>query len=125
MSAQPSVNLLPKSEFELSFWGKFLKWSLTAGRYIIILTEMVVIGAFLSRFKLDKDLSDLTEAINGKKAILEALASTEKTFRKTQSNLEIAQKAINTKPKTLDLWNETVQTMPPEIILTTASFTAI
>ena len=53
------INLLPKTEFELSFWGRFIKWALSTGRYIIILTELVVIIAFMSRFKLDRDASDV------------------------------------------------------------------
>lgn len=89
MSARKSqdLNLLPKTEFELSFWGRFLKWSLSTGRYIIILTELVVIIAFISRFKLDHDLSDLGDAIAGKQALLEASSNTEKILRLTQARL--------------------------------------
>ena len=82
-----SLNLLPRSEFEVSFWGRFLKWALTAGRYIIILTELVVIVAFLSRFKLDQEASNLSEAIEGKKNVLGALKETEKDFRLLQARL--------------------------------------
>jgi hypothetical protein len=90
------LNLLPKTEFELSFWGRFLKWSLTTGRYIIILVELAVIIAFISRFKLDHDLSDLGDSIAGKQALLEASSNTEKTLRLTQARLiETEQKIKN------------------------------
>ena len=82
-----TINLLPKSEVDSSFWGKFLKWALTSGRYIIILTEVVVIAAFLSRFKLDSDLADLAERVEGKKKILEALSENERLFRLAQARL--------------------------------------
>jgi len=99
MSARkPAINLLPKTEFESSFWGQFLKWSLTAGRYIIILTEMVVILAFLSRFKLDKDLQDLNDSISGKKNILEATYQIEQDFRGVQTRLAEAQKLLALTP---------------------------
>ncbi len=56
-----SVNLLPKKE--IAFGEKFLNWSLTFGRYIIIGTEIIVLIAFLSRFKLDRDLIDLHDQV--------------------------------------------------------------
>jgi len=65
------INLLPPSEFEQSFWGKFLKWAVTAGRYVTILTELVVILAFLFRFKLDTEVADLGTRIEGQKNFLE------------------------------------------------------
>jgi len=53
------VNLLPKDNFEFSLVGKFLRWALTAGRVMVVLTEFVVILAFGSRFWLDKEMNDL------------------------------------------------------------------
>lgn len=92
------LNLLPKTEFEMSFWGRFLKWSLTTGRYIIILTELVVIIAFMSRFKFDHDLSDLNDAILGKQALLEASSNTEKVLRLTQARLSLIDQKFKTSP---------------------------
>jgi hypothetical protein len=90
-----SINLLPPSEFELSFWGKFLKWAVTAGRYIIILTELVVIGAFLSRFKLDRDLSLVSSEIEGEKNVLEASYKMETDFKVVQTRLLAVDKMVN------------------------------
>ncbi len=75
------VNLLPKDAFESSFLGKFLKWSLTAGRVIVVLTEFVVILAFASRFWFDKKLNDLREANNSKQAVVLSYAETENQIR--------------------------------------------
>lgn len=93
------INLLPKTEFELSFWGRFIKWALSSGRYIIILTELVVIIAFMSRFKLDRDASDVGDAILGKQSLLEASSNTEKTLRLVQNKLEWANQKLNGAPK--------------------------
>lgn len=94
MAAPGSINLLPKSDFEASFWGKFLKWGLTTGRYLVILTELVVIAAFLSRFKLDWDYAAVRDRINGKRAVLTAMAETERRFRLAQSRLGEAGKIM-------------------------------
>ncbi len=91
------VNLLPPSEFESSFWGRFLKWAVTGGRYIIIITELVVILAFLSRFKLDKDISELSEEIQGKVNVLEAELPVETEFREQQRRLAGANEILNSR----------------------------
>src|SRR3990167_2313941 len=56
-----TVNLLPADRFEFSPLGRFLIWALSTGRLIVVLTELVVIGAFLSRFWFDRKLSDLRQ----------------------------------------------------------------
>ncbi len=118
MSAhKTAINLLPKTEFELSFWGRFLKWSLTAGRYIIILTEMVVILAFLSRFKLDKDLADLNDSISGKKNILVATYAIEQNFRSAQTRINQAKELLAITPSASTLLGKVTSTVPQGVIL--------
>jgi hypothetical protein len=85
------VNLLPKDAFELSFLGKFLKWSLTAGRVIVVLTEFVVILAFASRFWFDKKLNDLREANSSKQTTILSYAETENKMRE----ILVKQKAVD------------------------------
>ena len=96
MPAQVSkVNLLPPSDFEQSFWGRFLRWAVTTGRYIIILTELVVILAFLSRFKLDEDLRKLNEQINGQVGFLDSQQTQLDQFLKLQSKLNLVDKMVD------------------------------
>ena len=60
---EPEINLLPQEEFEGSVIGRILKWGLSTFRIIVIIVEMVVMAAFLSRFWLDAKNSDLNEDI--------------------------------------------------------------
>ncbi len=83
------INLVPLDEFEKSFVGKAMKWALSAGKSIVIVTEFVVILAFLSRFKLDRDLNDLNEVILQKQAVVESFIETETTMRKFQDKLKV------------------------------------
>jgi len=76
-----AIEFLPQEDWEKGTFGKILKWALTVGRHIVIFTELIVILAFLSRFKLDRDLTDLGEEIKQKQAIVEASAQFEKEFR--------------------------------------------
>lgn len=88
-ASKTDINLLSRTGIAGKPLGKFLRWSLTYGRYIIITTQIVVLLAFFSRFKLDQDLSDLHSKIEEKANIVEALAPVEDNTRKIQSKLEI------------------------------------
>jgi hypothetical protein len=85
-----AINLLPQEEFDVSIVGRTLKWAMGTFRIIVIVTEMIVMAAFLSRFWLDAQNSDLTAAIKIKSAQIVAQAATEKEFRDIQSKLTIA-----------------------------------
>lgn len=113
-----AINLLPASEFEQSFWGKFLRWAITAGRYIIIVTELVVILAFLSRFKLDRDLADLTETIEGQKSVLEAQAPSEAKFREVQSKLTAIDRMLEKQMRTAEKMDQITGKLSSEVKLT-------
>ncbi|MBI2008360.1 hypothetical protein HYS82_01755 [Candidatus Amesbacteria bacterium] len=116
MSAQGKpLNFLPKSELERTTWGRGLKWALSGGRYIIILTEMVVIIAFLSRFKLDQELSDLGERINGKKNVLEAQTATEAKFRQVQDKINLAKEVKNGEMKKEGIFSALEADIPPGV----------
>lgn len=83
-----TIEFLPKEDWEKTTFGKILKWILTIGRYIVIFTELIVISAFLMRFKLDRDINDLHEKIKQKVAIISAASEFEKSFRSLQSKLK-------------------------------------
>lgn len=81
------VELLPKENWEKGSLGRVFTWLLTTGRKIVIFTELLVILAFLSRFKLDRDLTDLNESLKQKQAIIQSSATFEKRFRQLQNQL--------------------------------------
>jgi len=83
------INLLPQKGLEASTSGRVLLWILTTFRVIVIVTELVVMAAFLSRFWLDAKNTDLSEEISHKKEILIASADFEKQFIQVQKRLEI------------------------------------
>ena len=82
-----TIEFIPQEGWEKTSFGKFLKWLLNIGRWIVIVTELIVILAFLSRFKLDRDLTNLNETVKQKQAIVNASADFEKEFRFLQKRL--------------------------------------
>lgn len=68
--------------------GKVMQWALSVGRYIVIFTELVVILSFLTRFNLDRQVTDLNESIFQKKTIIESYGTLEQDVRLTQQKIE-------------------------------------
>lgn len=95
MSSKGSINLLSKSDFEKTSLGKISVWALSAGRWIVILTELVVISAFLYRFSLDQRISNLKEEIEEKRNAVAAFSAQEERFRETQRRLSVLGKAFD------------------------------
>lgn len=86
----PSINLLPqKGE---SFVTQFLNWTLTIGRLLIILVEMLALGTFLYRFDLDMKIVDLHDKIEAQSFIVANFSQSEETFRDIQDRLALAKK---------------------------------
>ncbi len=83
-----NINLLAHTDFDKTPIGKFLRWSLTYGRYIIVCTEIIVLIAFIYRFSLDRRITDLNEEIEQKSAIVQANTEFENQFRNLQKRIE-------------------------------------
>lgn len=82
-----SINLLGDSDMEHTPVGRIVSWAVTYGRYIMIGTEIVVLLAFISRFSLDRKLTDLKEEVSQKQDIIEANLPFETDVRVLQNKL--------------------------------------
>lgn len=82
-----SINLV---EENLSFVDRFISWSLTIGRIVVILTEVIALTAFLYRFSLDRQLIDLHSKIKQEQAVVDYLKDYEQTFRDIQNRLSLS-----------------------------------
>jgi Tfp pilus assembly protein PilN len=111
-----SVNLLNQDEFSSSATGKFLLWALSIGRYIVVFTELIVILSFLSRFKLDKDLTDLNEDIAVQKQVILAYNDLESNFRHVQSQLALV-KSVRSDAKAYEMLDTLSRIQPSDIKL--------
>ncbi len=81
------INLLPRDPFFNTRMGRFLNWSLNAGRYIVIFTELIVILSFASRFVLDRKVHDLNQSIYQKQMVIQSQAEFEREFRLAQTKI--------------------------------------
>lgn len=121
MPAKEKINLLPKDEFESSATGKLVKWAVNVGRWIVVLTEFVVICAFLSRFYFDTKLANLFDEVKQKQAIVDSALSFEENFRRLQTKIKIVKSLLAEEKKPTLFITEISQLLPFEISLTKIS----
>jgi hypothetical protein len=86
--AKASINLIKDQKGDLV--ERIINWSLTIGRALVIVTELIAFIAFLWRFGLDQQLVDLHTQIKQKEAIVSAFKKNEDEYRNLQDRLDIA-----------------------------------
>lgn len=69
-------------------------FSITIGRYVVVFTELIVILAFLSRFFIDRQISDLDDRLKQQVGVIDASRDFETNFRLTQGRLAGAKTII-------------------------------
>lgn len=112
-SKKSGINLIIKPEINESFATQLLNWSLTYGRYIIIITQIGVLTVFFLRFKLDREHTDLKEFIDQKQAVVESFSDLEQEIRSVQKklvNIQTISASQNVIPNILDY----VQSVTPQ-----------
>jgi Tfp pilus assembly protein PilN len=117
------INLLGDSEMEHTSVGRIVTWAVTYGRYIMIGTEIVVLLAFISRFSLDRKLTDLKEETSQKQAIIEANVDFEKDIRGLQERLSKIKVLLAPPLHPLDILITMQSYLPTDVILESLAIT--
>ena len=84
----PSINLINNAQN--GFFAEFINWILTIGRLLVIIIELIALGAFLYRFSLDRQLIDLRSQIKQKQTIVSSQKENEAKYRNLQDRLYLA-----------------------------------
>lgn len=122
MPARNKINLLPKDNFEDSVWGKLINWAVNVGRWIVVLTEFVVICAFLSRFYFDTELANLFDNVKQNKTIVDSASEFEDTFLQTQKKIKLVKSLLSEIDKPSSIFTEINQSLPLDMTITSANF---
>ena len=116
------INLLPGDELGNRPGGRILLWALSWGKKIVIVTELIVVSAFLSRFWLDTQVANLSDQIEHNKETLLALRDFEVEFRSVSDRL-VAVKKISVTASVVTILAETEKLVPPEVALSRVTVT--
>lgn len=110
------VNLVPKDPFLETAIGRLLKWTVNVGRYIVIFTQLVVIVSFLTRFFLDRQVTDLNVTINQQKNAIEAYHDLEENFLFVQAQIADV-KQLQQESNLIEIFPILNETIPNNVIL--------
>lgn len=113
-----TINLLPEKGFASTTTGRILAWILSTFRIIVIVTEILVMVAFLSRFWLDAQNTDLGDEIDQKKAVLIASKNFESDFRDTQKRLDIYSQLTDAQKRATSTLKKVTELLPLDVFLT-------
>ena len=117
-----NINLIPKFDFDKKPLGRFLTWALTYGRYIIIGTEIIVLMAFFSRFKFDRELTDLHDLVGQKETIVAASSGLEEDVRSLTLRLNEIKNLEGKNVYASQILEILEGSLPPDVILRELSF---
>ncbi len=117
----PLINLIPKDPFYETSLGKGMLWAIQVGRYIIVFTEIIVIMSFASRFKLDRDLTDLNTKVTQKQAIVQSYGDVEERTRIIQKKISLT-KQLLTDSKAITVLRTTISKIPTGVQLDQLSY---
>lgn len=81
-----SINL--SSSKRVSVGGVFYKWAFQAGRAIVVLIELVALGALGYRFMVDGQIVDVYDNVQREASLVQFQSDYEKTFRSIQERLD-------------------------------------
>ena len=110
-----SINLLPRDAFESSTLGIVLEWSLVFGKWAVILTQLVVMGAFLYRFSLDRQLTDLSKQIAKNVAIVKSYEDVERDFVLAQRRISKAKEVLSSQEAILKTVDSIASATPNQV----------
>jgi len=116
------INFLLKDQFEKLPLSKFIKWALGFGKYIVILTELIVVVAFIARFKLDQDLNKLSKEISQKQHAVASFGSLESDVRVVQKQLQAIREKLKKQPHLAAKLSELSLSMPKDTFLEELNF---
>lgn len=107
-----SINLLPKDSFESSTIGVVLEWALAFGKWAVIITQLLVMGAFLWRFGLDRKLTNLKREVEHEVAVIKSYAQIEEDFRLLQKRIDYSGETLGRQEEVSELI-KLVQSLTP------------
>jgi len=123
MAPKKEISLLPDEHNANTLSARVVRWAVTAGRFVIVFTELIVIGAFISRFWLDRRNSDLSETYRQQKAILQSTSQFEKAYNLLSQRLTAIDSFYKNQPDYTPGLNALVESTPNEIVYKTLAVT--
>ena len=109
------INLLPKKKHKVA--DKLLHFVLYYFRYIIVITQIVVIGVFFFRFRVDQQVIDMKESFKQKQQILAVTVPIVEEAKVIERKIDQVEEVIDSQDLYLNRMNFLLNSIPEEISL--------
>lgn len=113
------INLLPPKNENLA--DKLIFFSFHYLRYILVITQLVVICVFFYRFRVDQDIIDLKDGIKQKQEIIRTVEPLLNEVRIVNGKIEQVKGGLNKQKQFDDLITYFLTEVPSELKLTTVT----
>src|SRR3989344_9330960 len=110
------INLIPKKEETLG--ERFLYFASHYLRYIIVITQLVVIAVFFYRFQIDQSIIDLKDGVDQKKEIIQIVLPLLNEAAKIDKKTVIIEKTIIEQKNFSTMLDYFIASFPETITLT-------
>lgn len=84
----------------------FYKWTIQIGRVVIVLTELIALGALGYRFFIDRQIADMNDKINAEVYLIKNQEAQETQFRVLQDKLKAVKLVSQDTKGKVDIMNE-------------------
>lgn len=111
-----SINLLGDKNKKTS--DILLAWAIYVGRLLVILTQVIALSVFLSRFSIDRQLIDLKDTIKKQQAIVEYFKQGEETYRENHLKLAVTRFNTASSSAVVDFFDELLNNSDRQITYT-------
>lgn len=111
------INLLSKKD--VSLIDKALYFFLNYLRYILVFTQIIVIGVLFYRFSIDQSIIDLKDSLDQKKEIVEAVKPLLDEAEKVNNQSVAIRKVTSKQEYQLATINYILSVFPDSVVLTT------
>lgn len=110
-----SINLLTAEIRPQGQWDRIYAWTANTAKYIIIITEMIVIGAIGFRFVIDGRIAKLDDQIEMDKQLLEYLAPEEIKIRQLLTSMQSIQQMEQSRYSLASYYQQVESLIPPSV----------
>jgi hypothetical protein len=115
----PTINLLKNKG--VNYADRFINWALSAGRMIVVVTEIIALSAFIYRFSLDRSIIDLHGKIKQEQNIVEYYRKEEQSYRNVQDRIALANQVNSNQTTNYNVVQDLLLLIPQDVILTSFS----
>lgn len=119
MPSKKEISLLTGADNPNSISDKIVFWISNVLRYIMVFTELIIIIIFLSRFKLDRENTDLSDRIRQQKSIIQVNANFEKEYNNLQQKIQLIGKLYKEQPDYYGKITSIIKNTPSDIVFNT------